>query len=746
MTDEKFGATHQDTSDLIDLRELLATFRRRLWSFLSVATLVVAVVVLFTMQTTPTYLATSSVVLNVQQSQVVDFEAVLSGLPPDSATVDTEVEILRSRSVAAAVVEEMGLASVPEFNPALQEASFFGQALSSVTGLLSGLAPDQTVHVASLSDTDQAELRAHEAVINSLLERRSVRRSGMTYVIDISVESENPRLARDIANTYADQYLLTQLEAKFEATERANDWLNERVASLREEVRTREQAVALYREQAGLLDAQGSTLAEQQISDLNGQLAIQRAELAEAEARLGTVQTQLDRGVAADTIPEVLSSEAIRQLRNRQTEIAGRQAELGGRYGPRHPEILTVQREAADIEAQIEREISRIVSSLENEVNVARQRVRSLEGSLSVSRDELAENNTSLVRLRELEREAESSRALFESFLNRFRQTNESTGLEEADARIVARAALPTGPNAPNILLNLALGIVLAGVAGVGVVFLLELFDNGLRTDSDIERQLGLPHIASVPLLKLGIPKRLMGERANPYDYILAKPMSGFAESFRTIRSALRLSGMGETTEIVAVTSAVPGEGKTTTALCLGRITSMSGSSTIVVDCDLRRRLLTKEAVGDVERGLLEVLNNEATLEDAIRTDDGSGLHILPLSKTTFTPQNVFGTKAFDKLLADLRTRYDQIILDTPPVLAVADTREITSRADVTIVAALWKKSPVSLVKKAIEELSDSRAKLLGVVLNSVDLQAQARYGYDNSGYYYRSYRKYYSE
>ena len=743
MSDVNTNNQSTQIDDLIDLRELLAVFQRRFWTLISAGFLTFVAVVIFTLQATPLYTATSSVVLNVRQSQVVDIEAVLSGMPPDSAMVDTEVEVLRSRSLAATVVERLDLVNVPEFNEALQEPSGLGALAQGLKSFLSALLPSQTN--ASLTAQDR-EQRTREAVVSRLMEARNIRRSGMTYVIEISATSKTPRLARDIANAYAEAYLTSQLEAKFEATERANSWLNDRVESLREEVQTREEAVARFRDEAGLIDAEGATVAEQQVADLNSQLAIQRAELSEARARLDAVRSQLERGVASDTIAEVLASEVIRELRRQQAEVARRQADLSGRYGPRHPEILTVQRELADINSQIDAEINRIVASLENEVNVSAQRVRSLQGSLLEARSELSDNNSAIVQLRALEREADASRALFESFLNRFRQTNETGGLTEADARVVAEASTPQNPSSPNVILNLALGVVLAGIVGVGLVFVLEMLDTGVHTDADIEKHFGLAHIASVPRLKVGLADRFGGKVIDPAQYVLDKPLSGFSESFRTIRSAIRISGIDNQNTIVAITSALPGDGKTTTSLCLGRISAMAGSRTLVIDCDLRRRLLTEALTPDAESGLLEVLSSAAELDSVIVKDAQTDLDILPVAQTTFTPRDVFGSSAFEALLEQLRQRYDLIILDTAPVLAVADTRAIVSKVDGVLLAVRWKKSATGIVRKALHEVQASKANVLGIVLNNVDLEAQARYGYDRSGYYYRSYQKYYAD
>lgn len=744
MSMSELSNTSQN-DDGIDIRELLNIARRRFWVFLATAAVVFVAATLYTSQQTAYYTATSNILLNVRQSQIIDIEAVVSGLSGDASAVSTEVEVLRSRSLAENVVDRLDLVNVPELNPFLREPEGVDAFRNSVRDTLRSLLPGQVSARNTATEPDPEVVR--EVVVNAVLSRGAVERVRGTYILAVSFTAQAPALARDVANAYADAYLETQLEAKFEATERANAWLSERVDALRTEVRTHEQAVARFREEQNLINADGSTLAEQQVADINNQLAVQRAELTEARSRLDSVRAQLDRGVSPDTIGAIINSEVIQALRIQRSEISSRLAELSSRYGPRHPQIVTANRELADIEAQLDDGIARILSNLQNEVDGAQERVRSLEQSLRSARGELAENNAAIVRLRELEREAEAARALFESFLTRFRQTNEAESLTEADARLIAEAPLPRSPSGPNHTRNLLIGLVLAGIAGVGVVAILELLDGGLRTETDIERHFALPHVASIPRVQPGLIGRLSRRRAEPAGYLLDKPMSGFAESFRTIRSAIRLSGLDRPTKVVAITSALPGDGKTTTTLCLGRVSAMAGSSTIVVDCDLRRRLLTKGVLdGDPEAGLLELLSGSADVAATVRRDEKTDLDVLPLAQTTFTPRDVFGSQAFETLLQQLRERYDLVLLDTPPVLAVSDTRAIASLADRVIIAARWKKSGVGIVRKAINELRASKADILGVVLNNVNIEAQARYGYDVGGDYYRSYRNYYTD
>lgn len=741
-----YESVEGDNEDLIDILGILNIIRRRLWTLLAVSALVFTAVVLYTAQSTPLFTATTKVALELQRAQIVDFDAVLTGAPPDSATVDTEVEVLGSRTLAGAVVDELGLMGVAEFNPALREPGSIDRLRGSVSSVLATLLPSQPVEAAGEAISETSREIARDHVITALLNQVEISRRGVSYLIDLSVTSESPRLAREIANTYAEQYLVAQLEEKFSATQRANEWLNSRVETLREEVRVKEAAVAEFREQNGLLDAQGATLTEQQISDVNAQLVLQRAALAEAEARLRAVRRQVAQGVSAETISEVLLSDTIRDLRAQQADTNRRQSELGTRYGPRHPQMITIQQEIADLDRQIAREVDRIVASLANEVEVARGRVSSLDRSLGQLRRELGNNYASVVRLRELEREAEASRVLFQSILARFQQTSEQESLAQSDSRIVSYAALPTAPSSPNVELNLALGAILAIGTGLLVIFMMEMLVAVLFLDRDVELKLGLPHISSVPNLRFNLLSRVTTGASTPGQYVVKRPLSGFAESIRAIRSTINLAAQDGPAQVIAVTSALPGEGKTTISACLGRISALADSRTLVIDCDIRRRRLSHALAGQAACGWMDILEGRAELQSALIQDSKTKLDVLSAGKNRTTTRDVFGTKAFTKLIDDVREQYDLIILDCPPVLAVAESMEIASRADAVVFTTLWGKTRVPVLRNALGILKRARANVLGVVLNNVNLRKQARYGEGNYGSYYNAYKKYYVE
>jgi succinoglycan biosynthesis transport protein ExoP len=736
--DAPFGRAEPGLPQL-DLKRLLAVFRRRLRLFAAVALLVMVATVILTLRATPMYTATANLIINRQQQQVVDTQAVLSGLPADSSTVDTEVEVLRSRQLAERVVDTLNLTQDPEFNSRLAPPGPIGSVVGGIAVFLGAAAPDAAQEQLSA----EAAALEKERVVDVVLDRLSIRRAGLTYVMNVGFTSEDPAKAARIANTFADRYMLEQLEAKFDATRQANTWLNSRLSELRVEVQAAEAAVAQYRAANNLLSASGSTLTEQEISTYNQQLATVRAQQAEAEARLRTARAQLARGSTGEDVGEALGSTVVQRLREQRATVSREVADLSGRYGPNHPEMVRAQRQLADIDAQIQAEIQRIISNLEAQAQVARERTASMAGSLGAARGTLAANNAAAVRLNELERNAESVRALYESFLGRFQETSSQEGIQESDARIVSRAKVPVSQSSPNVPLNLMLGLVLAIGGGLAAVVLAEMLDSGLTTAEDVERRLGLPALGAVPMMaSVADP---VDRDMTPVDYVVNKPLSAFAEAVRALRAAILYSRIGGTTRVIALTSALPAEGKTTTAVCLARVSAQAGSNVLIIDCDLRRRNVNRLLALEPTVGLIEVLNGSARLEQALVQDGPSGAWVLPLTSGGFTPKDVFGSAAMDNLLAEARQRFDLVILDTAPTLAVSDTRILTAKADVTVFLARWRKTPEKAIATALRTLEQSGAHVSGLALTQVDMNAQAKYGYGDAGYYYADYKKYYA-
>ena len=715
----------QDDRSGLDLPALWAVFRRRSRLFLAAALATLAVVVILTFQMTPLYEAEARVVINSRETQALDYASIIAGVSPDAAAVDTEVEILLSRTAAAAVAETLGLWDDEEFGG------------TRTPGLLARVLPAQV-------SRGPDERLARERTIERLLKAVEAERAGITYAIAVTAISADPQKAAAIANAFAEQYIEDQLDQKFGIYERANVYLVEAVGRAREEWRSAEEAVEQYRGETGLLSTEGTLLSEQQVSQLQAQLIVQEADLAERRARLTTVQRRLSIGAGLDAIAAVANSPAITDLRAKQADLARRKAELETRYGPLHPQVDAVNSEAADVDRQIEAETQRVVTGLENEVRVAENRVATLRTRIGGLEADLGSDNAALVRLRELEREAEVAEANWQALRTRSRESAQLTDLIEADARVSDPAALPTAPAYPDKVLNLALGILLGAAMGGLAVTLSEVFDNGLRTGDDVERHLNTRLLASIPELTARTAK---GQA--PEDYLVDKPLSAFAEGYRTVRSALQLSGEAPS-KVVAVTSAVSGEGKTVSALCLARIAALSGDRTLIIDADLRRRVLSRRFLDEegsdegAPRGLAEVLSGRTPLRTALIEDPATGLSVLPVSEDRSGTGDLFGSARFAGLMAKLRTRYDLIVLDTAPLTAVADTRLAVASADAALLFVRWKETPVPLAKSAAKVLAETKTPLVGAVLTRIDGRAQAGYAYEGSDAYYAQHGKYY--
>lgn len=734
-TSDVTAAPNRGGADLFNLRSLLAIFRRRMRLFGAIALSIFLLALLVTVQATPMYTSEARVMFNTRQEQVMASAEVLSELPIETGVIDTEVEVLQSRGLARQVATNLRLENDPEFNWALRPPSAVDRFLMRLQG--------RETPTPALPRTPEEIEAGRERATSALRGGLHVRRSGLTYIVSIGFTSLDPEKSARIANAFAEQYILNQVEAKYSATNQANTFLSSRLNDLRAEVLAAETAVEQYRVANNLLSSSGTTLTEQEISTYNQQLATARADQAAEEARLRTARNQLARGSVGDDVGEALQSGVVSQLRAQRATVATRVADLEANYGPRYPELIRARQELAAIDGQITAEIRRVISNLEARAQVARDRTASVQATLGRARGTLAGNNAAAVRLNELERNAESVRTLYEGLLERYQETSAQSGSATADSRIVSEARANGSPSSPNIPVNLVLGFIFAMGAGLVAVVFVELLDDGLMTAEDVESRLSLPTLGSIPLLMSiaeGKDRRLL-----PTDYLIARPLSGFAEAFRSLRTSILYARVGEPVKVVAITSALPGEGKTTTAVCLAISGAKAGSRVVIVDCDIRRRNVSRLLGVEAEVGLLDVLDGKVELRDALLQGETSGAWVLPIAHREFTPKEVFNTDAMTRLLQDLRAQFDLVILDTAPVLAIAETRVLASQADAVVFLARWRKTPAKAADAALRTLEQSEAHVAGVVLTQVDVNQQARYGYGDPGYYYSSFKKYYA-
>jgi len=696
-----------------DLRRAFSILRRRLRLFAGVALVIMTAVLVMTLLTPPTYLATAEVMLNRRNAKVVNVDDVVSALPPDSAAVDTEVEILKSPELAERVVGALKLDRDPEFNARAKARS-----------------------------TAPLTRAQREKVVGAVRRKLDISRSGLTYVIDVGFKSRNPAKAAQIADEFAKSYVARQVEEKVRTTQQAADWLNSRLEQLRAQVTADETAVQQFKIANNLMSAQGATLTEQEISNYNQSLAQATAQVAEDDARLGTARRQLSGGSTGADVGEALNSPTIQKLKEQRVEASRKVASLETNFQDSYPPLKIARNELADIDQEIQAETDRIISNLDAKAQVSRRRAAAVAATVGGAKGELASNNRASVNLSVLERNSQASRTLYESYLARYKEASTQVGLAQADAQWVSHAALPVKPTSPNLPLNLLLGAALAAVAGFGAVGLAELLESGVSTSDDVEKRFNLRYLGAIPLLNgvAGNPK------PSPLDFVVDRPLSSFGESFRSLLVSVLHSAGPRPVKTVAVTSALPGEGKTTASVCLARAASLQGYRVVIVDCDLRRGSLERILPRPAKVGILEVVAGEVELDQAIIKDTRTDADILPLSLAPTSLKNVFGSPGMDRLLRELKLRYDLVILDSAPVVPVADSRVLARKADFVAVVARWRTTPYQAIQGALRMLSGNGVEVGGIVLNQVDMEQQVRQGYGDIAYYFNSYRKYYVE
>lgn len=735
-------AQQLEDADLIDIRGIFLMLLRRKWVVINTVlfSAVLALIVVF--QLTPRYQAMAMLALDSRQSQVVDVESVLSGIGTDTAVIKTEIDIMQSRRLIGLAVDELGLMRDPEFNSALDTRKGITYWLNPINYV-----PDswQRAMFGEEEQLPEFELLAIQRarVIDAVQSGLSVSNPPRSLSITMAFESENPKKAARVANGIANLYLTDQLEAKFEATQRANEWLNERVFDLREKVREAENIAQRFREENRIISTSESGLvADQQLAQLNTRLIDARTELARVEARYSQISSISEpENADYEGLAEVLDSALIQRLREQQSEVFRNKAELATRYGPRHPRMINVNAELADIEANIRTEIRKVVNGIQSEVNVANARVDALERSLESLKQENVSVNRAQVQLRELEREAEANRVLLETFLARFKETTNQGDLQQADARIISPADVPLIPSFPKKPLILMLVIFASAGLGVGLAFLLETLDNGFRTLEQVKAELGVRGIGLIPMLD---KNKLQGTTVE--EYLLAKPSSSFAEAHRNVHASLLYSGPRQNTpEIVMLTSSVPGEGKSTFALCYARLMARSGQKVLLVEADLRRPVLrARMKISDEQASLSDVLGDRGVDSARLYLDSDTGLNVLPGSQHP-DPQKLFGGQQFVDMLTWARETFDLVVLDTPPVMAVSDAVVLSHHADAVLYGVQWETTPKKSVEAGLLQLREAGATVGGVIITQVNIKRHQSYGYGDQGYYYGSKSGYYT-
>lgn len=650
----------------------------------------------------PSYSASSVVALESRQEQVVDFESVVSGLSGDQASINTEVEVMRSRGLHEKLVRELNLVEDPEFNPTLRDDSglSLGKVISWAMSLVLGPLPEPEPL------PDRAIL---DIAIDILQNKISVTNIRQSYVFRIRVETGTAQKSALIANTLADLYVLDQVETKFEATAQATSWLTDRVSQLQIDLETAEAKVKEFNANTELVSPEALGLLNFQIKELRDRLQELQKTETETKAKLEALNVA---GAANDyaLIAEIADDRALTRLHASLQE---------------NPE--------ADTDA-FDARFLQILNRAELELSRTSSQVATLEATVESQRDQIERQSVDLVELQQLQREAEASRLIYEYFLGRLKETSVQQGIQQADSRVLSRAVVPLSPFAPRKSVILAGSFVLGMLLGAVLVLVWEFLQSTYRTAEDLEAHTGYTVLGQIPAISARKCKNVL-------QYLIDKPTSATAEAIRNLRTSLLLSNVDNPPKIIMSTSSIPGEGKTTQSLALAQNLSGLGKKVLLVEGDIRRLVFAEYFEVGEKKGLISVLSGEVSLDDAVWREPSMGVDLLLGERTATNAADLFSSERFKKLLEDMRAKYDYVIIDTPPVLAVPDARVIGQSVDSILYTVKWDSTTQRQVAEGLSSLETVNIRATGLVLGQINNKGMKRYGYGDGhaaygGYY----------
>jgi capsular exopolysaccharide synthesis family protein len=689
-------------------------FWRRRYSILLTAIVLGVLAIGFAMRLPPAYVGTASVLLQERKSSVTDSPTTWTTIATDAVAVRTQADILHSPDLAREVVRKFHLADMPEFSP-------HPRLLTRVLDQLCAIDPfgimDRLGYGDAAGPAPMTPAAREEYAIRALLEDLSIGNDGRSYVLDIKVkiaasETLDPAqaavLSAELANAYADIYVKFTGKIKSDSIRQANSLFDDRIAILREKMQVAEHAVETYREQNGLIEdrtagveGRSVTNAGQQMARLNLDLSAAVSDRAKKEASLAQITTARPGSEDLQSVPEVVSSPLIQRLREQQAELGAKEAGLAMSRGWSSPELSAVHASQRDVATQIALETAKIAASLRSAVAAARNTEDALRAQLARLQSQVGAQGQTEVKLHELQNEADVAKMIYAAYLKGSEETANQIDSQEPDAIVVARAGVPIGEAPPTRQQLAGVGVLISVVLALLQALVRERRQSGFRTSEDLEAAVGIKTLALVPRV------RQLRDAMR-----FSNPKSMFPEAINSIRALLRLN-IRNGSNVLMVTSAAPQEGKTVLSTSLARSAALAGDRVLLVDCDLRRPAVSRY-ISSVDE---QVVDNVT-----IRRDSLSSLSVITLTPDGGSPQDFFASAKMATLMATLRARYDLIVLDTPPVLAVTDARVLSALADVTILVVGWRKTPRKLVGKAVAELRSSGAQLAGTVITQVRL------------------------
>ena len=721
------AATPHEPVEQTSPTNAITSILRRKWLVALVTLLIGAPAILYVLMLPPYYDSTALLMIDTKHVTFGDpHPADQAGGVADVIAISTQVDIMKSPSMAATVVDRLDLTQVPEFDRALRQRRSPSFIMQTAIARLSGSVP------AARTDLTPGERRQLTA---SLLSGKvTISNGGKSYLIEIRARTSDANLSASIANTYANAYLDFNRQMKIDAVRRANGLLDEQIAPLRSRVEAAEAAVERFRQQQGLVSSHvsntrldregGETVADQQLYEVDTQLTLTSSEVAQKEANLHALHAALRSG-AVDAIPQVVASPLIQGLRQQEAELSSKEAALEETTLGDNPELMAARAGSMRVRQRIAAEVSKVAASLDNELSAAQARQRTLQQRLIELQRQVGTQSEANVSLVQLESEAQAARSVYQDYLSRYEQTSTQAALQEPEAELVSAAQTSVGKSGPAYAQLAALIALGAAAVACGVALLVERAQGGLRTASQLQAQTGLYTLGFVPRVK-GSLRRVIGSARRTI----------YTESVSLVNNLLQFGEARYRARVVLVTSANSQEGKTFLATSLAAGVGQDGGRALLIDCDVRRpsvakafKLEASSMVADATcgGGLVNLWRNVLP-----------GLDVMTLSASAGHRHTVNNVQ-IQKLIDDARGKYDLVVLDAPPVLAFADAPLLSLCVDGTILAVRWSRTSSRSVSDAVKTLDAYSARVLGAVITQVNTNSLT----DADGSHAQVYRNY---
>ncbi|TIM32060.1 MAG: polysaccharide biosynthesis tyrosine autokinase [Mesorhizobium sp.] len=760
--------------DFIDVERLLGMAARQAKVVAACAAIGLFLGVLYLQTTPPTYMATSRVLIDEGLNKVVDEVSAASVSMQTDSAILSQIEILHSARLAAVVVDKQKL----DQNDAFMDppTSAVSKAAGFVRGVVRYFRPNPAVGTADVTQLDPATRDAmiassrRDYAILKLQDEVQAERIGRSYVISIAYQATDPALATAVTKAYADAYLADQLDASFDATERAAVWLQGRLTELRESSQAAALAVEKFRAEHGLAVDDGQLISDKQLSDLNGQLIEAQADTARASARYqqyksivesGSDNAFRDAAISADQP----SNSIISTLKTRYLTVAKRQQDIEANFGAEHPQAVALAKERADISAQIFGELKQLTESYRNEYEVALARETALRANVALAAGKSSIDNQSQVKLRELEQKATALSTLYQTFLGRYEEASQQQSFPVGKIRVISDATLPKSAATPRTSIVLGLSLVLGVMLGAGVGGLNEFRERFFRTGEDVRDRVGLKFLGYLPIIGSKVAKddkrddgqadiktaqsASAAERRARMRVSIDAPASMFSETLRSAKIAFDVVMEGQGSRVIGVISVLPGEGKSTVAANLAGLLAANGSKTLLVDGDLRNPGLSRSLGMEAEQGLMEAVVSGQTWQSVGKIDRQTKLAIVPaVPRGHFShTSELLSSAGMRRFIDNAKETFQYIIVDLPPLGPVVDAKAFAPLADGFVLVTEWGRTPRAMVQSILSSESYIANKIVGVVLNKVDLKKLAKYGsIGGSEKFFDRYSSYYLE